>query len=72
MIITLPGESAQYDPARDRLLEREIALRREMEAVAAAPRELPPGGVVSEDYVFQAAARSPFGCRSSSRPARTR
>jgi hypothetical protein len=55
MIITLPGVSAQYGAARDRLLEREIALRREMEAVAAARRELPPGGVVSEDYVFQAA-----------------
>jgi predicted dithiol-disulfide oxidoreductase (DUF899 family) len=53
MNVTFPGESAEYRAARDRLLEREIGLRREMEAVAAARRELPPGGVVPEDYVFQ-------------------
>ena len=53
MNATFPGESAEYRAARDRLLEREIGLRREMEAVAAARRELPPGGVVPEDYVFQ-------------------
>jgi predicted dithiol-disulfide oxidoreductase (DUF899 family) len=55
MRMTFPGESAQYRAARDRLLEREIELRREMEAVAAARRELPPGGAVPEDYVFQGA-----------------
>jgi predicted dithiol-disulfide oxidoreductase (DUF899 family) len=37
------------------LLEEEIELRRRMEAVAATRRELPPGGVVPEDYVFQGA-----------------
>jgi predicted dithiol-disulfide oxidoreductase (DUF899 family) len=37
-------------------LEQEIELRRAMEAVAAARRELPPGGVLPEDYVFQGAA----------------
>ena len=41
---TFPGESAEYRAARDRLLEQEIELRRAMEAVAAARRELPPGG----------------------------
>src|SRR5205823_6071137 len=41
-----------YRAARDRLLEREIELRRAMEAVAAARRELPPGGPVPHDYVF--------------------
>lgn len=46
-----PGESVQYRTARDRLLAREIELRRAAEAVAAARRELPPGGVVREDYV---------------------
>jgi predicted dithiol-disulfide oxidoreductase (DUF899 family) len=56
MNVTFPGESAEYRAARDRLLEREIGLRREMEAVAAARRELPPGGVVPEDYVFQGPA----------------
>jgi predicted dithiol-disulfide oxidoreductase (DUF899 family) len=55
MSITFPGESTEYRAARERLLEREIGLRREMEAVAAARRELPPGGVVPEDYVFQGA-----------------
>jgi predicted dithiol-disulfide oxidoreductase (DUF899 family) len=53
--VAFPGESADYRAARDRLLEREIELRRAMEAVAAARRELPPGGPVPEDYVFQGA-----------------
>jgi predicted dithiol-disulfide oxidoreductase (DUF899 family) len=51
--VTFPGESAEYRAARDRLLAQEIELRRAMEAVAAARRKLPPGGVVPEDYVFQ-------------------
>src|SRR2546422_2216348 len=55
MGIAFPGESVEYRAARDRLLEQEIELRRAMEAVAAARRELPPGGVVPEDYVFQRA-----------------
>jgi predicted dithiol-disulfide oxidoreductase (DUF899 family) len=50
-----PGESAEYRAARDRLLAQEIELRRAMEAVAAARRELPPGGPIPEDYVFQGA-----------------
>jgi len=53
MSITFPGESPEYRAVRDRLLEREIELRRETEAVAAERRELPPGGLVPEDYVFQ-------------------
>jgi predicted dithiol-disulfide oxidoreductase (DUF899 family) len=53
MSVAFPGESAEYRAARDRLLQREIELRREMEAVAAERRKLPPGGVVPEDYVFQ-------------------
>ena len=55
MAIAFPGESAQYRAARDRLLEHEIELRRATEAVAVARRQLPPGGVVPEDYVFQGA-----------------
>jgi predicted dithiol-disulfide oxidoreductase (DUF899 family) len=39
--------------ARDRLLEAEIELRWTLEAVAAARRELPPGGPLRLDYVFQ-------------------
>jgi predicted dithiol-disulfide oxidoreductase (DUF899 family) len=55
MSITFPGESEEYRAARDRLLEREVALRRAMEDVAVARRELPPGGAVPEDYAFQGA-----------------
>src|SRR6266540_353314 len=55
MSIEFPGESAEYRAARGRLLEQEIELRRAMEAVAAARRELPLGGAVPEDYVFQGA-----------------
>ena len=47
-----PGESVEYRAARDRLLEAEIALRRQTEAVAGQRRALPPGGAVPEDYVF--------------------
>ncbi len=53
MSISFPGESAEYRAARDRLLEQEADLRRATEAVAAARRDLPSGGVVPEDYVFQ-------------------
>jgi predicted dithiol-disulfide oxidoreductase (DUF899 family) len=49
---SFPGESQEYRDARDRLLEREVELRRAMEAVSRARRELPAGGVVPEDYVF--------------------
>ena len=55
MSMTFPGESAEHRAARDRLLQREIELRRAMETVAEARRELPPGAVVPEDYVFQGA-----------------
>ncbi len=53
MSIRFPGESAEYRTARARLLDQEIELRRAMERVAAARRDLPPGGAVPEDYVFQ-------------------
>src|SRR5262249_33569391 len=55
MTIAFPGESTEYRAARERLLEQEIELRRMMEAVAAARRQLPPGGLALEDYVFQGA-----------------
>jgi predicted dithiol-disulfide oxidoreductase (DUF899 family) len=51
--VKFPGESEEYRAARDGLLASEIELRRQMEAVAAERRELPPGGEVPEDYVFQ-------------------
>src|SRR5260370_20322028 len=55
MSISFPGESLEYRAARDRLLMQEAELRRVTEAVAAARRELPPGGIVPQDYVFQQA-----------------
>src|SRR5438477_8596907 len=51
--VRYPGESAEYREARDRLLADEIELRRKTEAVAARRRELPQGGIVPKDYVFQ-------------------
>ena len=44
MDITFPNESPEYRAARNELLVREAALRREIEGVAAAIRALPPGG----------------------------
>jgi len=54
MTMHFPNESAEYRATRDKLLDQEIALRREMEALATARRALPPGGLVREDYEFDA------------------
>src|SRR5262249_56094070 len=59
MSIAFPGETAEYRAARDRLLALEIELRRMMEAVAAARRALPPGGLIADNYVFM--GRGPDG-----------
>ena len=48
-----PGESEAYRKARNELLEAEIALRRNIEDVAALRRKLPLGGALKEDYVFE-------------------
>ncbi|HET9215629.1 MAG TPA: DUF899 family protein [Terriglobia bacterium] len=50
--MTFPNETPEYRATRAALLKREVALRREMEAVAAQLRALPPGGDVPEDYLF--------------------
>lgn len=65
MGLSFPGESADYRAARDRLLAQEAELRRATEAVAAARRELPAGGTVPQDYVFQ-------GAGTDGRPAEVR
>jgi predicted dithiol-disulfide oxidoreductase (DUF899 family) len=52
--MNFPNESPEYRAARDRLLDREIAERRAIEALAAARRALPPGGLVPQDYEFDA------------------
>jgi len=48
-----PNESAEYRRARTELLAEEIELRRHIERVAAQRRQLPLGGPVPQDYVFQ-------------------
>lgn len=52
MSVRFPNESPEYRAARDALLQRELELRQQMEAVAADLRSLPPGGEVPEDYMF--------------------
>ena len=51
--MSFPNETRAYRKARDKLLKEEMALRRQIEAVAAQRRKLPLGGKVSEDYVFE-------------------
>src|SRR5262245_52750830 len=58
-----PGESAEYRAARDKLLNLEIALRRQTEALAAARRALPPGGLIAQDYVFDAMGPDGRSCK---------
>jgi predicted dithiol-disulfide oxidoreductase (DUF899 family) len=53
MDLSFPNESRAYRAARETLLNAEIALRRQMEAVAELRRALPPGGEVTGDYRFQ-------------------
>ena len=43
MGVTFPNESPEYRAARNTLLQREAAVRREREAVASEIRALPPG-----------------------------
>jgi predicted dithiol-disulfide oxidoreductase (DUF899 family) len=51
--IRFPGESPAYRDARDQLLLAEMALRKNIEEVAALRRELPLGGPIPEDYLFE-------------------
>jgi predicted dithiol-disulfide oxidoreductase (DUF899 family) len=51
--LSYPNESEAYRAARNELLDAEIALRRQIEEVAAMRRALPPGGEVPEDYIFE-------------------
>jgi predicted dithiol-disulfide oxidoreductase (DUF899 family) len=51
-----PGESPEYRRARNSLLRAEVKLRRQIEAVAAQRRQLPVGGEVRTDYVFDSLA----------------
>ena len=51
--MSFPNESDAYRAARNSLLDAEMALRRQAEAVAQMRRSLPPGGEVPEDYAFE-------------------
>lgn len=51
-----PGESKTYRAARNKLLEAEMKLRKQLEEVAALRRKLPRGGKVKEDYLFEEGA----------------
>jgi predicted dithiol-disulfide oxidoreductase (DUF899 family) len=51
-----PNETRAYREARNALLAEEIALRRQIERVAAARRRLPPGGAVTTSYHFEGEA----------------
>ncbi|MBW8784376.1 MAG: DUF899 family protein [Novosphingobium sp.] len=51
--MAFPNESPDYRKARNALLDAEVALRRQTEAVAAMRRALPPGGELPEDLVFE-------------------
>lgn len=47
-----PNETSEYRKARDELLKAEVDLRAQIERVAAMRREMPLGGLIEEDYVF--------------------
>ena len=55
--VRFPNESGAYRAARNRLLNAEITLRREIERVAALRRKLPAGGAVPVDYAFEELGR---------------
>jgi len=50
--VRFPGETDAYRAARDKLLDVEIELRRNIESVAAQRRALPLGGKLPQDYTF--------------------
>jgi predicted dithiol-disulfide oxidoreductase (DUF899 family) len=54
--MNFPNESATYRSSRKELLKAELALRRQVEKVAAMRRKLPAGGEVAQDYAFTSAS----------------
>jgi len=54
--LRFPGENDSYRSARNQLLLAEMALRKQIEAVAELRRKLPLGGAVPEDYAFEEGA----------------
>lgn len=61
---TFPNESKAYRRERDKLLDEEVHLRAQIEAVAEQRRVLPRGGALPEDYEFaRIAGRRPTSVR---------
>ena len=58
-----PNEGSEYRAAREALLREERELVEKTKAVAARRRELPLGGELKEDYVFQWANNGKVGQR---------
>ena len=56
-----PNESREYREARDALLMDEQELANKVKALAARRRQLPLGGQLKEDYVFQWATEGKVG-----------
>jgi len=48
-----PGETGQYREARNKLLQAELELRARIEELAKMRRDLPVGGEVIQDYMFE-------------------
>jgi len=56
-----PNESREYRDAREALLKDEQDLVDNVKSVAEKRRNLPPGGQLKEDYVFQWASNGKVG-----------
>jgi len=52
-----PGETESYRRSRNQLLQAEVDLRGRVEEVAALRRQLPLGGQIAEDYIFEEGSR---------------
>jgi predicted dithiol-disulfide oxidoreductase (DUF899 family) len=59
--LRFPNETRGYRDARDALLKEEQELIAKVKAVAKKRRELPPGGRLKEDYVFEWAVDGKVG-----------
>src|SRR5450432_606877 len=56
-----PNESSEYRDARESLLKDERELVDKVKSVAEKRRNLPPGGELKEDYIFQWATDGKIG-----------
>jgi|SRR5882672_85660 len=59
------GETPEYRRAGNKLLQAEVKLRRQIEAVAEQRRSLPLGGGVATDYVFDSSAPGEKGFKTT-------